>query len=123
VLVVRDVRMEDLGLEIELRRFEGVFGGEHEEELEVAALGGSAGSREGGGGRAYGVGGGGRADEEDAPLVEVGFVEEVDVDSGGWGGRDVAELLGRSSLAGVDVKDRDGRWVPWRFSCLLDQPL
>lgn len=38
VLVVGDVRMVDLGLEVELGRFERVVGRQDEEELEFAAL-------------------------------------------------------------------------------------
>jgi hypothetical protein len=38
MLIVGDVRVEDLGLEVDLRGLEGVFFREHEEELEEAAL-------------------------------------------------------------------------------------
>lgn len=38
MLIVGDVRVVDLGLEVDLRRFEGVFLGEDEEESEAAAL-------------------------------------------------------------------------------------
>lgn len=82
MLVEGYVGVVDTGFEVDFGGLEWVFGGEDEEELEFAAD----------------VGGVGWAVHYDVPVVDIAFVNEVDLDAW-WGRRQhLLELLGDSLL-------------------------
>jgi hypothetical protein len=101
VLVEGDIRVEDTGFERDLGGFEGVVGGEDEEELEFSALGKDTVSvcRTKGEGKktweAYGIRRAFWTVHYDVPVVYVSFVHEADFDSSWWVGGNLRELLSR----------------------------
>lgn len=101
MLVEGHVRVPDSRLEVYLGRLEGIVGGQDEEELEFAALrkAMSVQNRELKQGRGkeekctYGVGGPFRAVHSDVPVVDIGFIDEADLDAFRRTIRNLCQLL------------------------------